>query len=77
MMLDRAGSLASLFAPQSVALIGASDDVARIGGRPLRYLREGGFKGAIYPINPKRPTVQGLQSFTSVAALPETPDESR
>jgi acyl-CoA synthetase (NDP forming) len=74
MMLHRIGSLASLFAPQSVALIGASDDVARIGGRPLRYLREGGFKGAIYPINPKRPTVQGLQSFASVAALPETPD---
>jgi len=73
-MLHRIGSLASLFAPQSVALIGASDDVARIGGRPLRYLREGGFKGAIYPVNPKRPTVQGLQSFASVAALPETPD---
>jgi acetate---CoA ligase (ADP-forming) len=73
-MLHRIGSLASLFAPQSVALIGASENVARIGGRPLRYLREGGFKGAIYPINPTRETVQGFKSFASVSALPETPD---
>jgi acyl-CoA synthetase (NDP forming) len=67
-------SLDPLFKPRSVALIGASDDVARIGGRPLRYLREGGFKGAVYPVNPKRDTVQGIRSYSSVAALPEVPD---
>lgn len=67
-------TLASLFAPRSVALIGASDDVARIGGRPLRYLREAGFAGAVYPVNPKRDTVQGLLAYDSVAALPEAPD---
>ncbi|HHZ10167.1 MAG TPA: acetate--CoA ligase family protein, partial [Rhizobiales bacterium] len=42
--------------------------------RPLRYLREGGFAGPIYPVNPKRDTVQGLKAFASVAALPRTPD---
>ncbi|MGV7216353.1 acetate--CoA ligase family protein [Bradyrhizobium sp. UFLA05-112] len=67
-------SLDPLFKPRSIALIGASDDVARIGGRPLRYLREGGFKGAVYPVNPKRDTVQGIRSYDSVAALPEVPD---
>lgn len=67
-------SLAPLLAPRSVALVGASDDARRIGGRPLRYLRESGFAGAVYPVNPKRETVQGLQSYASVEALPGTPD---
>jgi acyl-CoA synthetase (NDP forming) len=61
-------------APASIALVGASDDPARIGGRPLRYLREAGFKGAIYPVNPNRDTVQGYRAYASVADLPECPD---
>ena len=67
-------SLTPLFRPRAVAIIGASDDGVRISGRPLRYLREGGFKGAIYPVNPKRETVQGLRAYASLAALPEGPD---
>ncbi len=73
-MLDRTRSLTALLAPSSVALIGASDDAARIGGRPLRYLREAGFGGAIYPVNPKRETVQGVPAYSSIAALPQSPD---
>lgn len=73
-MLTRTDSLSALLAPNSVALVGASDDVTRIGGRPLRYLRESGFAGAVYSVNPKRETVQGLRAFSSVAALPEAPD---
>ncbi|ETR78307.1 pimeloyl-CoA synthetase [Afipia sp. P52-10] len=73
-MSQHPSSLDPLLAPRSIALVGASEDAARIGGRPLRYLREGGFKGAIYPINPKRSTVQGLAAYSSVGALPETPD---
>jgi acyl-CoA synthetase (NDP forming) len=73
-MLNRSQSLSALLAPNSVALVGASDDVTRIGGRPLRYLRESGFKGAVYPVNPKRETVQGLTAYPSIAALPEAPD---
>ncbi|MEM5473056.1 acetate--CoA ligase family protein [Hoeflea sp. AS60] len=64
----------TLLAPRSVALVGASDDPTRIGGRPLRYLKEGGFKGAVLPVNPKRETVQGLPAFASIAALPVVPD---
>lgn len=74
MKSDRYSSLSSLLAPNSVALVGASDDVARIGGRPLRYLREAGFKGAVYPVNPNRETVQGYKSYASIAALPAAPD---
>ena len=46
-------TLSALLAPSSLALVGASDDATRIGGRPLRYLREAGFAGRIYPVNPK------------------------
>lgn len=61
----RAG-LQAMLEPASVAMIGASDDPARIGGRPLRYLKDAGFKGEVYPVNPKRETVQGLKAYASV-----------
>jgi len=67
-------SLTPLFRPRSVAIVGASDDVVRISGRPLRYLRESGFAGALLPVNPKRDKVQGLPAFPSITALPEAPD---
>lgn len=67
-------SLDPLVRPRSVAVIGASDEPARIGGRPIAYMKSQGFAGAIYPVNPKRPTVQGLQAYPSVDALPEAPD---
>jgi acyl-CoA synthetase (NDP forming) len=67
-------SLDPLLAPRSIALIGASDNAARIGGRPLRYLQAGGFAGKVYPINPNRTSVQGYAAFPSVTALPEAPD---
>ena len=70
----RRHALEALLAPRSVALVGASDNPARIGGRPLRYLREAGFAGAVYAINPNRTTVQGYPAFPSLAQLPEPPD---
>lgn len=73
-MLIRTDSISALLAPNSVALVGASDDVTRIGGRPLRYLRESGFAGAVYPVNPKRETVQGLKAYASIGVLPQAPD---
>lgn len=66
--------LTPLLAPRAVAIIGASDDRRRIGGRPIAYMREGGFQGRILPVNPNRATVQGLTAYASVADLPEVPD---
>lgn len=57
-----------------MAVIGASDDPLRIGGRPIAYMRSQGFTGRILPVNPGRATVQGLPACASVDALPETPD---
>ena len=63
-------TLAAFFEPGSVAVIGASDDPTRIGGRTIYNLKRGGFAGPIYPINPKRPTVQELPAFASLSEVP-------
>ena len=52
--------LHKLFAPESVAVFGASDDEGSVGGRVLRNLREGGYTGRLYPVNPHHRRVQGL-----------------
>ena len=67
-------ALDAMVRPRSVAVVGASDDATRIGGRPIAYMQRQGFAGAILPVNPNRPTVQGLPAFGSVAALPQAPD---
>jgi len=64
----------ALLAPRSVAIIGASDDARKTTARPLRFLRQAGFTGPVYPVNPRRETVLGERSWPSVAALPEVPD---
>ena len=63
-------SLDALFAPKSVAIIGASSDQRRFGGRPIQYLLEAGFEGGIYPINPMRDEIQGLKAFKSINDVP-------
>ncbi|MBS0562517.1 MAG: CoA-binding protein, partial [Proteobacteria bacterium] len=70
----RFATLTPLLAPRSIAVLGASDDPARIGGRPIAYMLEKGFAGTILPVNPNRPTVQGLTAYASVDALPSAPD---
>lgn len=66
--------LSRLFAPRSVAVIGASSDPKRIGGRPIAVMLERGFKGTILPVNPNRTEIQGLKAYPTVAELPEDPD---
>lgn len=63
-----------LMRPRSVAVIGASENPTRIGGRPVRYLLDAGFEGPIYPVNPNYDTIQGLKAYASVIDLPEAAD---
>ena len=67
-------ALDALVRPRSVAVIGASDEAARIGGRPIAYMLGQKFQGDLWPVNPRRPTVQGLKSYASVGELPAAPD---
>lgn len=66
--------LRSALDPRSVAVIGASDNPHKVGGRPILYMKRYGYRGAIYPVNPGRKIVQELKSYSSLASLPETPD---
>jgi acyl-CoA synthetase (NDP forming) len=63
-----------LFSPRSVAVIGASENPNKVGGRPIHYLKKYGFKGSIYPVNPTRSEIQGLLAFASIEDIPEIPD---
>jgi len=66
--------LQALLAPSSIAIVGASDHIDKIGGRPIHYMRKHGYTGTLYPINPQRATVQGERAWPSLAALPAVPD---
>ena len=67
-------SLVPFLRPSSVAIIGASNERDKVGGRPLFYLKDYAFEGPIYPINPGRPEVQGVKAWKSLEELPEVPD---
>jgi acyl-CoA synthetase (NDP forming) len=63
-------SIHPLLAPSSIAVIGASDDSGRVGGMPLHFLAEVGYAGAVYPVNPRRATVQGRESYARIGDVP-------
>lgn len=66
--------LRSVLDPRSVAVIGASDNPHKVGGRPILYMQRYGYRGAIYPVNPGRQVVQGLPAFSDLGLVPETPE---
>lgn len=59
-------SLEPLFAPRSIAVIGASGTVGKIGAAPLAFLRDHGFDGPIFPVNPRVAEIGGLKAYASV-----------
>ncbi len=59
-------TLQEIMSPKSIAIVGASDNKARIGGRPLAHMIEQKFSGGIFPINPNRDTVQGIKAYPSL-----------
>lgn len=73
--IREAAGLDAMFKPRAIALVGASDDPYKIGGRPLRYMAEAGSDVKLYPVNPTRETVQGVKAYPSVSAIPEQVDQ--
>ncbi|HZB90947.1 MAG TPA: acetate--CoA ligase family protein [Stellaceae bacterium] len=63
-------SLAPLFRPRSVAVIGASADATKIGTIPLLHMKASGFEGRLHPVNPRAATVQELPAFPNIGAVP-------
>ncbi|MCH9695399.1 MAG: acetate--CoA ligase family protein [Gammaproteobacteria bacterium] len=63
-----------LLRPKSVAVFGASERADSVGEWTLKNLAKGGFKGRVYPVNPRYEELQGHRCFPSLAELPEVPD---
>lgn len=67
-------NLDAVFHPESIAVIGASDDVAKVSGQPMKYILDSGWKGKVYPVNPTKDTILGHKAYPSVTAIPDPVD---
>ena len=70
----RSETLRPFFSPESVAIVGASSDPTKIGGRPIHNMKIAGYKGRILPVNPNYPEIQGLPATKSVLDIDGTVD---
>lgn len=61
--------LMPLLNPQSVAIIGVSNNPTRIGGRLFKYITKHGYRGTIYPVNPKYTELSGLACYPTLSAI--------
>lgn len=66
--------LEGFFQPRSVTVVGVAREEGKVGHYVFDNLREGGFEGAVYPVNPRADEIHGVRCYASVLDLPETPD---
>lgn len=66
----------ALIEPRAVAIVGASGDAAKAAGRPLAFLRQHGFAGKIYPVNPGREAIMDIPCYPSIPDLPGPVDHA-
>lgn len=69
-----ASTLDALLDPASIALVGASEDQSKFGGRLFRMLLKHGYGGKVLPVNPSRSSLFGLPAVPDLAALDSVPD---
>jgi len=58
-----------LFRPRGVAIVGASADLRRIGGQPVKFLSTYGYPGRVYPVNPNRGEIAGLRCYRAIEEI--------
>jgi acetyl coenzyme A synthetase (ADP forming)-like protein len=73
-VVARNASIAPLFAPKTIAVIGASRRPDTIGHEILHNLIENGFTGAVYPVNPTAASICSVRAYPTVSAIPEPVD---
>jgi acetyltransferase len=61
-----------LINPQSIVVLGGSDDLSKPGGKVVRNIIDGGYAGKLYVVNPKQDAVQGLKSYRDLKDIPDT-----
>src|SRR6476660_7091076 len=67
-------SLEALFAPESIAVIGATDRAGTVGRTVLQNLLNPAFHGRVYPVNPQRSEILGVKSYKRICDVPEPVD---
>ena len=67
-------NLDKMFAPQSVALIGASDKPRSVGAALIENMLRAGYRGPVLPVNPKAKAIHGIMAYPDVASLPLAPE---
>ncbi len=65
-------ALDAIFNPQSVAVIGASDNPGKLGSHVMRSLVEGKYPGKIFPVNPGKDETMGIKTYPSLSQVPDT-----
>ncbi len=65
------GNLSPFFSPSGVAIIGASTNPSKLSHGILKNLTVYGYKGGIYPVNPKADQILGLEVYPEVSAVPD------
>src|SRR3954468_7514178 len=63
-----------LFEPRSIAVVGVSDDPARLGSQTVHTLLRNGYAGRVYPVNPRYPQFEGMKCYPSVASIEDEVD---
>ncbi len=66
--------LDAIFAPESVAVIGASTKKGKVGHDIFANILFGGYKGTLYPVNPKAKSILSVKCYTSIANIPDPID---
>jgi acetate---CoA ligase (ADP-forming) len=67
-------SFERLFHPRGIAIIGASSDLSRISGQPIKALKGAGYAGALFPVNPKYPELHGLKCYPDAVSIAQPCD---
>lgn len=66
--------LHALLRPRAIAILGASEDLNKLNGRPLKFLIRAGYKGRIYPINPKYAEIAGIKCYPDLDSISDPID---
>ncbi len=72
--IETADVYRKLFNPQSIVIIGASNDISKPGGRIIKNITEHGYQGSILAVNPGTPSVMNLPTYKTIDELPKIPD---
>jgi acetyltransferase len=72
--IDTANLYQKLFFPETIAVVGASNDPFKTGGRVIKNIKAHGYGGRLWAVNPKAEDILGLPTYPAIDALPEAPD---